>query len=224
MKHPDIRERHFFEQKNSQSSYLAILLGFPPSHSSVIMNKIKYLSSSKFGWFAHEMLYNIITGRQIVSLLANASGQFGALNMSCISNPKDWVVIMLLEHRGIEFLLDSLETLAVDNNIVNAVSCIDVIVDFYIGHFQNEEQIMTEFKYRYMKEHLADHNKILNHLSEALAHFEKTGEIDIPCVSRKLLSSHHQHVDDFDRPLTDFLESGCYPPTDASPNERVPRF
>ena len=144
--------------------------------------------------------------------------------MSSISNPKQWVVLMLLEHRGIELLLDSLEALAIDNNTIDAISCIDVMVDFYVCHFQNEERIMTEVKYRHIIDHLSNHTLILNILSDALANYERDGNIDVSRLSRKLLSSHHQHVDDFDRPLTDFLESGCYPPTDASPNERVPRF
>lgn len=76
--------------------------------------------------------------------------------------PNQSTALIFLEHRGIELLLDSLECLAVDENIIDAISCIDVIIDFYIGHFQNEEKLMTELKYKNITKHLSDHTRILN--------------------------------------------------------------
>ena len=66
IEYPDISERpQFLEQKNSQTSYLAILLGFPPRRFLIIMNDRKEFFSHNFGWYAKEMIRDAGTGSPV---------------------------------------------------------------------------------------------------------------------------------------------------------------
>ena len=129
------------------------------------------------------------------------------------------------DHRHLEQILDRIKRLVVSSNgLASPTECLGEIVDYYVGHFDLEERLMHKSEYGHIKNHLKDHSKILNLISEALATLEKFGWVRLDEITENLLGLHQKHLEDFDQSLIEFVENGCYPPSDAFYNARVPRF
>ena len=112
------------------------------------------------------------------------------------------------DHIEFYFLLERLGSVITRHETKMAtIAALDVLVEFYIGHIYNEEQIMVSKNFEEFYDHYEDHNKIIYIISAIVTSCERYCEVDLVRFIESLKEVYKIHITEFDRPFFEKLRN-----------------